>query len=262
MPAELRNLGRGRVPEPATCARLGGISIGRNFGTILPGESSVRDRRRFPDSATIFWSAGACRIDAGDRNYPPNCIGMPTSPGTSRAGRGVAETGPKLRWIFRDCSCRCSSRADASALIAAIRRGPIQPWLRVAGRHALPYQRRDRSRGCGLRGTVGGPGEVHRRASRRPGFARMAIARRDFRSSKASLRLEGLFAFRPTKKDTHASRVAPTSAAKAADRLGRGSRVGGRCPAPGRAGVCAWACGLARLASPDSPATYGLRGIR
>lgn len=50
-----------------------------------------------------------------------------------------------------------------------------------------------------------------------------------------------------------------------------GSRVGGRCPAPGRAGVCAWACGLARLASPDSavaaarfaveaavpPATYG-----
>lgn len=84
--------------------------------------------------------------------------------------------------------------------------------------------------------------------------------------------LEGPFAFRPTKQDTHASRVAPTSPAKAADFVWEGgSRVGGRCPAPARAGVCAWASGWARLASPDSavaaarfaveaavpPATYG-----
>jgi hypothetical protein len=57
LPAELTELGRGRLsrrlPEPTTCARLGGISVGRNVGTILPGECSIRDRRCFPDSATI-----------------------------------------------------------------------------------------------------------------------------------------------------------------------------------------------------------------
>ena len=96
------------------------------------------------------------------------------------------------------------------------------------------------------------------RASRRHGFARMAIAASRFPLLEGESSLEGLFAFRPTKEDTQASPVSPTSPAKAADRLAGGSRVSGRCPAPGCVGVCAWACGLARLASPDSAVAAAL----
>ena len=62
---------------------------------------------------------------------------------------------------------------DALGFTSAIRRSPES---RVGARHAFPYQRPDRSRGCGRRGTVGGPGERPGRASRRHGFESVVVA--------------------------------------------------------------------------------------
>jgi hypothetical protein len=105
------------------------------------------------------------------------------------------------------------------------RNHPAQPrfnlWLRVGARHAFPCQRPDRSRGCGR------PGERWRAG--RTAWSRESATRLHPNGSRASRfpllegesSLEGLFAFRPTKQDTHASRDAPTSPAKAADRPGR-----------------------------------------
>ena len=59
LPTELTELGRGRLsrrlPEPPTCARLGGISIGRNFGTIYLASALSATDGVFPIQQPFFF---------------------------------------------------------------------------------------------------------------------------------------------------------------------------------------------------------------
>jgi hypothetical protein len=153
--------------------------------------------------------------------------------------------------IFRDCSGVCSSRADAMRFDS--------PQPSAAARF---------NRGCGwepgMRSltnapivvagvVVGGPlaGRANCSLARvgntlRPNGNR--ASRFPFLEGESSL--EGLFDFRPTKEDTHASRVVPTSPAKAADRLGRqvSSRRSLPCPRGARGVALGLRFGAARFA--------------
>ena len=125
---------------------------------------------------------------------------------------------------------------------SAMRRSPIQPWLRwepgmrsltnapivIAGVVVGDPWRAGRTRW--LRGSATRFRPNGNRASRFPLL-------------EGESSLGGLFAFRPTKEDTRASRVAPTSPSKAADRLGR--RVSSRRSLPCPRARVRFALGLA-----------------
>jgi hypothetical protein len=55
---------------------------------LASGLSATDDVFPIQQQFFFFGQQVQCRIDAGGRNCQPNCIGMPTSPGTSRARAG------------------------------------------------------------------------------------------------------------------------------------------------------------------------------
>lgn len=109
----------------------------------------------------------------------------------------------------------------ALGFTSAIRRSPDSTLVAGGSPAWVPYQRPDRSRGCGRWGDRWRAGRTARSresATRlRPNGSRASR----FPLLEGGSSLEGPFAFRPTKQDTHASRVAPTSPAKAADSSGK-----------------------------------------
>lgn len=140
---------------------------------------------------------------------------------------------------------------DALGFTSAIRCSPDSTLVAVGARHAFPYQRPDRSRRCGLGGPLAGRanGPVARVGD---------TASPEWQSCvEISPPRRRVFARGPVRLSTDQARH-PRFASRT-DFAGQsggfvwegGSRVG-VVALPQGAGVCAWACGLALLASPDS----------
>jgi hypothetical protein len=160
--------------------------------------------------------------------------------------------------IFRDGSGRCSSRAVAMRLDSPqpSAAAPIQPWLRV---------------GAGMRPLTNAPivvagvvvgGPLAGRANGRVARVGDTVSPEWQACVEVSPPRRRVFARGPVRLSTDQGRhprfASRTDFAGQSGGSSGGSRVGGRCPAPERASVCVWACGLARLASPDSAVAAAL----